>query len=381
MDSSQAPTTPGVETISDWIDRQDVYRYGYPHKPLPRPLNDRPLSADDPLCKITEDLYDEINHLLRAHGVDSIQASLASSQWRCDNHKTEPRQTVTLYTHLDQSDSTSWGDLVKAVAGLFQARGFSDTQIEIINPDKTYYAPLLGEHKVSPEIHNHFRAIYDRLILTAKEFIPDHWLAIELGICERQFEASLPTMILYVEEDAACDWDQLVESLKEQIGADVCVRLQPAQLRPTHSTPFPPFPPIPGNGGSISTAGNPDCFGTIGIHVNITVPEGILCPSGLSVGSNNCILTCAHIIAPTIPERTWEETYDEVIRASPNRNSGTKKTVLYPGRGLLRQICSELDQSLTREKAGFETLKDDPEPKSAERQDTIDCHTAVFKAF
>lgn len=226
-----------METISDWLDRQDLYRYGYPHRPLPRPLNDRPLSADDPLCKVAEDLYDEINHLLHAHGIDSIQDSLASSQWRYDNHKTEPRQTVTLYTHLNQSDPADWGDLVKAVAGLFQARGFSDTQIEIINPDKAYYAPITDEHKVSPEIQNHFRAIYDRLILTAEEFIPDHWLAIQLGVCERETEASLPTMVLYVEENAAFDWDHLVEALKEKIGAGVSVRLQPAQLSPAHGTP------------------------------------------------------------------------------------------------------------------------------------------------
>lgn len=365
-----------METINVWLDRQDLYRCGYPYTPLPRPLHDRPLGVNDALSRVTRDLNRQINDLVHAHGVDPIQGALASSQWRFDDHGTEPRQTVSLYTHFVQSDSTGWGDLVKAVAGLFQAQGFMTAQIEIINPDKTYYAPITRELMVSSEIRYRFRAAYDGMILTAKDFLENRWLSIELGMCKRQLEASVPTVVLYVEEDTACNWDQLLKALQKQIGGDVRVRLQPAQLVPARSSLFPP---IPGNGGSISTAGNPNSFGTIGVHVKVTVPEGIPCPFGLSVGSNPCVLTCHHIIAPTVPEQSWEEAFYDGIRALSDHNTVTKQKVLYPGRGLLRRTWSQLGHSLAEGKAALETLKNHPASRSTEQQDTINRHAAAIK--
>ncbi|KAI4127099.1 MAG: hypothetical protein LQ338_003385 [Usnochroma carphineum] len=376
MNFPPAFTTPGVEAISDYLDRQDFYRHGHPHKPLPRPHNDRPLRGDHALCNLVDDLHGQINDLLHAHGVDSVQAAVASSQWRFEEDETEPRQTVTLYTHPDQSDPTNWPDLVKAVATIFQARGFPNTQVEILNPDKTYYAPVLSEQAVPAEIRNHFSDVHNRLILTAKEFINDGWLSVELRMCKRELEAPVATTVLYVEEDTTCVWDQLLEALKEKTMGEVPVRLQPAQLRPARG---PLFPLTPGNGGSISAADKPNRYGTIGVHVNVIVPKEISCPSGLSVGNNNCVLTCHHVVAPACTEQIWEKANHEGIQASPDHDDRTKQMISYPGRGLLESTYSQHQQSLARVRAALDKVNDQPEPISAHQQDIIKCQKAAIK--
>ncbi|KAI4124008.1 MAG: hypothetical protein LQ338_005032, partial [Usnochroma carphineum] len=324
------------EAISCYLDRQDVYRCGYPFTPFPKPVCNDIQQVDQDLRKKTEDLRGQITMLLSRFGVHTIHGTVVSSQWRFTPHRTTPRQTVTIYS-VDSSDPGSWPALVKAIAELYSASGRPNVQVEILDPDKIYYIPHAWGHMVPSTQRDQYREIYDEIFQEAHKHIGHGLLSIELGRYKKRLGEPVPKVSINIEDNTQCDWDGLIKSImtiaSRKMGKDTSIRLQPAKILPasTHISAS-----SPANGTSVSPA-NCSIDGTLGIFVNVKVPEGVSCPYGLSVGNNLCALTNHHVVAP--------KSFSAGIMASSKGDTQKHQPILSPGRNFLKEKREQLEHN------------------------------------
>ena len=226
-------------------------------------------------------------------------------QWRSPDGSNKRRTlTIPIIEKLEQSRAL---EMAKTIHNLLNSTLNLDVQVEIADSKGCDFREITDQ-LLSDEDKQNYHLIERYLLHTLDQQLPSSWLDFGLFLCKDpapKEKTKSPLIIIFVQEDSAADWNTVAAEITRALKGRFEWRFQPG----CH-IPLSPLRTADGirkdgefssqveSGSSISCAADPSCQGTVGIFVDLEVPDKAASIYGMSSGIHKAVIACHHCIAP-----------------------------------------------------------------------------------
>ncbi len=332
----ESEDSSGEMTIEQYLYRTDPFRSTTATIPFPLPLEKKgPLLSDDDFQR------------LRPHIQETLDSYNIKDQYIAQFYELSkmnyPRGSIRVPTLLiefyeGKGPSSSWSAARDALRRLLNRTGYTSVEVEIVDESRAFLPSIFPQAASTGPIQL-YEDIRDQLVTLLFTRLGGAWNCMSLFRVGRTNDVAVPTIVIYVDPFASCDWHELERAVQAEMEPKmparrvIGVEFLPGKVSDCVGKALDEGPLVPPNmGASIGIRGG-EGSGTMGGYINLQIGDQ----------THFGLLTNHHVIAP--PSTAAEGAQTEAAKGYRYSSQlATRPVIEYPSHEDLRATREDLEK-------------------------------------